>query len=288
MNENYRKVRLVLIHIFLLNIAVALIKLVFGLMAASLSMVADSFHSFFDSTSNIVGLIAIRIASKPPDRDHPYGHKKYEYLATMAIAILIFLASIEILEGAGRKILSNDYSSLDIMALTVIAMAVTIVVNYLVARYERKKGLELSSPFLEADSLHTRTDIYISTSVLGGFLLIKMGYPMLDPILAIFIGISIVKMGYEIIKKSSTVLCDMSMLDENKVGTIAKEVRGVNYCHKIRTRGSKDNIYIDLHIHVDPKLSIDKAHEISHNVESKIKKSFKGVKDVVVHIEPGT
>ncbi|MFH1125764.1 MAG: cation diffusion facilitator family transporter [Candidatus Altiarchaeota archaeon] len=286
MEESYKKVRWVLIYIFFLNIAVALIKLVFGLIANSLSMVADSFHSFFDSTSNIVGLIAVHISSKPPDKDHPYGHKKYEDFATIAIAALIFFACIEILQSAWGRLASNDYSPLNIQLITVVAMVVTLVINYLVARYEKRKGEELYSPFLEADSMHTQTDIYISLSVLGGFLVIQMGYPIMDPLIAIFIAFLIVKMGYRIIKQSSVVLCDTSMLDEAAVRKIVATVNGVENCHKIRTRGSKDNIYLDLHIWVKPDLPVGRAHEISHKVIDEIKRNFSGVKDVVVHVEP--
>lgn len=287
MDEKYGKVRLVLIQIFFLNIAVALIKLFFGLLAGSLSMIADSFHSFFDSTSNIVGLIAVRVASKPPDKDHPYGHKKYENFATIVIAVLIFLACIEILESAVGRLLSDEYSTLNIGALTVAAMVATIIINYMVARYEKRKGVELCSPFLEADSVHTQTDIYISISVLASFLAVKMGYPVLDPIVAMLIAVLIVKMGYGILKQSSVVLCDTSMLDESKVCSIVKNVEGVVDCHKIRTRGGKENIYVDLHIQVDKNLPLERAHKISHKVIDEIKKTFKGVNDVVVHIEPG-
>jgi len=284
--EKYGKVTWVLVYIFFLNIAVALIKLFFGLLAGSISMIADSFHSFFDSTSNIIGLVAIRIASKPPDQDHPYGHSKYENFATIAIASLIFLASIEIIRGAGQRLFSGDYSTLNISAITFMAMIVTVVINYLVARYEKRKGVELSSPFLEADAMHTRTDIYVSISVLFGFLMVKMGYPIFDPAVAIFIVVLIVKMGYGIIKQSSVVLCDMSTLDEAKIYAVVLAVKGVEGCHKIRTRGSESNIYIDLHIKVNPDVPIKDAHEISHKVVDEIKRSFNGIKDVIVHAEP--
>ncbi|MBM3308694.1 MAG: cation transporter [Candidatus Altiarchaeales archaeon] len=284
--EKYGKISGVLIYIFFLNIAVALIKFLFGLLAGSISMIADSFHSFFDSTSNIVGLIAIRIASKPPDKDHPYGHNKYENFATIAIAVLIFFASFEILKGAGSRLLSGDYSTLHISAITFTAMVITVVINYLVSKYERKKGVELASPFLEADSMHTRTDIYVSLSVLFGFLMVKLGYPVFDPVVAVFIVVLIVKMGYGIIKQSSVVLCDTSTLDEAKIYAVVLSVDGVEDCHKIRTRGSENNIYLDLHIKVGPNVPIKKAHEISHKVVDETKKKFSGIKDVVVHTEP--
>ena len=286
MEENYKQVRWVLAYIFFLKILVALIKLVFGSIAGSLSMIADSFHSFFDSTSNVIGLIAIKIASKPPDRDHPYGHSKYESFATIAIAILIFLACFELLQGAWSRLSSGDYSGLNIEAITVAAMIVTIVVNILVAGYERKKGVQLSSPFLEADSMHTKTDIYVSVSVLASFLLAKAGYPIFDPIVAVFIAAIIVKTGFDIIKSSSSVLCDTSMLDEAKVMAIVSSVNGVKNCHRIRTRGSEGEVYVDLHIWVDSNLPIGKAHEISHQVEKELRKNFPSVKDVVVHTEP--
>jgi cation diffusion facilitator family transporter len=284
--ENYGEIRRVLVYVLFLNLLVAALKFIFGSLAGSVSMVADSFHSFFDSTSNIIGLIAINVASKPPDRDHPYGHRKYENFATMGIAALIFFACIEILQGAWSRLSSGGYSSINIQPATVVVMAATIAINYMVSAYERRKGVELHSPFLEADAMHTKIDIYISISVLVGFIVINAGYPVFDPLGAVVIAILIVKMGYEIIKQSSTVLCDVSMLDENSVREVVQKVQGVENCHNVRTRGGEDNIHLDLHIWVDSKLPIDKAHDISHSVEHEIKKAFKGVRDVVVHIEP--
>lgn len=274
----------VLIIILILNLSVSFLKIVFGFIANSLSMIADGGHSLFDGLSNIVGLIAIKIASKPPDAEHPYGHRKYETFATIGIAVLILITGFEIIESALRRL--QDVIVPEITTLTFSIMIITLLINIFVSRYEYKKGKELKDEFLIADSYHTRSDIFISISVILGFIFIKLGYPVFDPIIAIVIAILIGKLGYEIIRESSRVLCDVSAIDPNEIKKIVMEVLGVVSCHRVRTRGSDNEIYMDLHICIDPKLSVEEGHNISHRVESLVKKRICGVKDITIHIEP--
>lgn len=282
--ERYKKVRKVLYVTLALNLSVAVLKAFFGLLSNSISMMADALHSFFDSTSNIVGLVAMKMASKPPDRDHPYGHRKYETMATVAIVALLVLACIEILENAVRRIL--DTVSPEITYVTISIMVFSTVVNYFVSRYEQRKGRELDSNLLIADSMHTRTDIYASLSVLIGFAMVKLGYPILDPLIALMIVLLIGRVGYRILRESSDVLCDKSMLDESDVRKVLKTINGVRDYHNIRTRGPAGDVYVDLHITLNPGLSIEEGHRISELVEAELKKKIHGVKDVLVHIEP--
>ncbi len=282
--ERSKAVQRVLIITLILNLTVSLLKIIFGLIANSISMVADGGHSLFDGVSNIVGLVAIRIASKPPDAEHPYGHRKYETFATIGIAILILITCFEIIESAFKRL--PEATVPEITALTFSVMVITLLTNIFVSWYESKKGKELKSEFLIADSHHTRTDIFVSISVILGFVFIKLGQPIFDPVIAIMVAILIGKLGYEIIKESSHILCDVSVMDPNEIKKIAMEVPGIVTCHKIRTRGGNTDIYMDLHICIDPKLSVEEGHNISHRVESLVKKRVYGVKDITIHIEP--
>lgn len=282
--ERLKKVRQVLIYTLFLNIAVAFIKILYGYMTDSISMLSDGFHSFFDGTSNVIGLVGIWIASHPPDEDHPYGHRKFETLATIAIVVLIFVAGIEILREAYHRLESSGAP--EVTALSFVVMALTLFVNFRVMTYETKMGHELKSDFLLADALHTKTDIYISLSVIISLIASKMGYPIVDIIAAIIITVFIARMGFSILKSATAVLTDSAIIDPAEIKNIANSVDGVMDSHGIRTRGNKDFINIDLHVLVDPELKIREAHEVAHIVEKTIKKKFPSIQDAVIHVEP--
>ena len=279
-----KQLRQVLLYTLLLNIIVALAKVIYGHSIDSISMLSDGFHSFFDGASNIVGLAGIWIASHPPDENHPYGHRKFETLATIAIAVLIFAAGVEILRETFFRIQSPN--NINVTWMSFVIMAGTLAVNFSVMSYETKKGRELKSDFLIADALHTRSDIYISLSVIISLIAAKAGYPAVDVIAALIIVFFIVKMGFTILKSATSVLTDEACIDTDEIKEVAKSVAGVMDCHGIRTRGNESFVNIDLHVQVDPELKIGKAHDVSHTVEDKIKKRFPEVVDIVIHTEP--
>lgn len=279
-----RKVRQVLLYTLFLNISVAAAKIVYGYSIDSISMVSDGFHSFFDGTSNIIGLIGIWIAAQPPDEDHPYGHRKFETLSTIAIAVLIFAAGAGILRETYLRI--NTAGAINVTVLSFVVMAVTLSVNIWVMLYEARKGRELKSDFLLADSKHTKTDIYISLSVIISLIASKLGYPLMDMIAAVVIVIFIAKMGFEILRTATAVLTDAAWINPDEIIEIARSFKGVRECHGIRTRGTEDFINIDLHILVDPEQKIKDAHALAHSVEAAIKRTFPSIIDVVIHIEP--
>ncbi len=282
---HYRTIKMVLISILALNWSVAIAKIVCGLVIRSSSMTADGFHSLSDGASNIIGLVGIHFASRPKDNDHPYGHRKYETFFALGIAFLLFIVAIGIVhESLGR--FSNPIMP-NINAISFIIMILTMVVNFFVMHYENKKGRELKSDILISDALHTRADIFISLSVIIALFAIKFGYPILDPIISMMIAIFIAYAGYGIMKTSSAILCDTAaILDVKQIVDIVLSIEGTKNCHKVRTRGRPDDIYIDLHVQVDNNTRIDAAHKISYAIEDAIKKSIPEVTDVVVHMEP--
>ncbi len=282
--ERLRKVRQVLLYTLFLNIAVAVVKILYGYLIDSISMLSDGFHSFFDGTSNIIGLVGIWIASQPPDKDHPYGHRKYETLATIAIAVLIFTAGGGILREAWYRLEGSGTPNVTILSFVV--MALTLYVNFRVMTYETKKGRELKSDFLIADALHTKTDIYISISVIISLIAAKAGYPIVDIIAAVIITMFIAWMGFSILKSATAVLTDSAIIDPAEIKSIADSVDGVQDSHGIRTRGNKNFANVDLHVLVDPEIKLREAHEIAHTVETTIKKNFPSIQDAVIHVEP--
>jgi len=283
--KHYQKIRKILIIILALNWGVALAKIIYGLRSRCFSMTADGFHSLSDGTSNFIGIFGIHFACQPVDKDHPYGHKKYETLFSLGIAAMLFLVSFNLLKAGWQRLFQPVTFESDLGSF--IVMLITMAVNIYVMRYENKKGRDLKSDILISDSLHTRADIFTSLSVIISLIVTRMGFPLIDPIVTILIALFIGYAGFEIAKQSSDVLCDTAVfLDDQKVRDIVLSTKGVRACHKIRSRGRIDDIHIDLHVQVNPNMHIDNAHKISYDIEAAIKSAIPEITDVVVHMEP--
>ena len=283
---HYKSIKRILIIILFLNWGVAIAKILYGIFSRCESMTADGFHSLSDGASNIIGLIGIHFACQPEDSDHPYGHKKYETFFSLGIAILLFILSFNLLkDGIGHLYKPVLPPQVDIISF--IVMVVTLTVNVWVMNYERRKGEILRSDILISDAMHTKADILTSLSVIIALIAIKLGFPIIDPIVTIIICLFIFHAGYVIARQSSAVLCDTAAIsDIKKIKDIVLGIRGVKNCHKIRTRGRPDDIHVDLHVQVSPDMHVDNAHKISYAIEEAIKKGIPEVTDVVVHIEP--
>jgi len=283
--QHYRRVRGVLLRVLILNWLVALAKILFGLASRCASITADGFHSLSDGASNVIGLIGINLASQPTDKDHPYGHRKYETFFSLGIAALLFIVCLNLLREGVMRIYNPVTPKIDTRSFAV--MAVTLIINIVVMRYEYRKGKALQSDILISDSMHTRADIFTSLSVIIGLVVIKLGYPIMDPIVTIIIALFIAGSGLKIVKESQAVLCDTApIIDVKRIVDIVLGINGVKTCHKIRTRGRPDDIYLDLHVQVNPNMHMDRAHKISYEIEDAIKKNIPEITDVVVHMEP--
>ena len=269
----------------ILNWAVALAKIIYGLSSHCFSMTADGFHSLSDGTSNVIGIVGIHLACQPVDKDHPYGHKKYETLFSLGIAAMLFIVSFNLLKQGFQRLQQPISFQADLGSFAV--MLITLAINIYVMRYEYKKGKILNSDILVSDSLHTRADIFTSISVIISLIVTKLGFPLIDPIVTILISLFIGYAAFTIAKQSSDVLCDTAIfMDDQKVKEIVLKIEGVRACHKIRSRGRIDDIYIDLHVQVNPSMHINNAHQISYRIEEAIKSAIPGITDVVVHMEP--
>jgi cation diffusion facilitator family transporter len=283
--KHYQQIRKILIIILILNWAVALAKIIYGLSSRCFSMAADGFHSLSDGTSNLIGIIGIHFACQPVDKDHPYGHKKYETLFSLIIAAMLFILAFNLLKAGWQRLHQPVLFQADLGSFFV--MLITLAVNIYVMRYEYRKGKLLKSDILISDSLHTRADIFTSFSVIISLIVTRLGFTLIDPIVTILIALFIGYAGFEIAKQSSDVLCDTAVfLDDQKVKDIVLKVKGVRACHKIRSRGRIDDIYIDLHVQVSPDMHMNDAHQISYQIEEAIKSMIPGISDVIVHMEP--
>ncbi len=278
------EVRRVLSYTLILNMAVAGVKMLYGYKTDSISMLSDGFHSFFDGISNVIGLVGIWVASKPPDKCHPYGHRRYETLSTIAVALLIFIGAFEIFKKAYFSF--KNPPGIEVTTVSFTIMVLTILINITVMTYETRKGQELKSDFLLADAIHTKTDVFVSISVIISLIAAKMGYPLIDSITAILIGILIARMGFGILRSAADVLTDAACIDTKAISDVVMLIEGVKGCHEIRTRGREGAVNLDLHVLVDPQVEIHRAHDLAHSVEEAIKEKFPSVVDVVVHVEP--
>ena len=284
--DYFRQVRFVLWAVMALNLAVAAAKLAIGYLTGSVSITADGYHSISDGASNIVGLIGVAWASQPVDLCHPYGHRKYETLAAVGIAALLFLVAFNVAREAVERLLHPSVP--EVTALSFAVMLATMAVNITVMRYERGEGRRLGSEILLSDAKHTSADLIVSTSVLLTLVAVRAGLPILDVITAFVVAGFIAWAGLNVLRENMEVLADRAPVSEHDIQTICRQVEGVRECHRIRSRGRPDDIYIDLHVLLERRLSLEQAHDIASQIESGLKHHIHGVRDVTVHLEPDT
>lgn len=278
-------VRRVLWIVLLLNLVVAGAKFTYGVISGSASMQADGIHSVFDSAGNVVGLIGIALAARPADVGHPYGHAKFETYASLIIGVLLLAAAVEVGVSAVQKLISQNYTA-DVTMLSFVVMIATLGINIGVTRYERKQGRLLKSEILLADASHTLSDALVSVGVIVGLVCVALGFPIADPIMALVVMIAILATAIDVFKRGLTTLSDHARIPEQEVLAVVKRVGGVSNAHKIRTRGTEDEVYVDLHVLVDPAMTVLQAHAVADEVECALQEAFDSVRDVVVHIEP--
>ncbi len=283
--DNYKKVKQVLWIILFANFAVALLKIIIGNQIKSYSMTADGFHSLSDGASNIVGLIGIFFASKPKDKNHPYGHKKFEIITSLFISGMLFVIAIKIILSAVLRIANPVVPAITIESL--IALIITLFINIFVCMYEYRIGTKLNSYVLISDSLHTRSDIFVSLGVLVTLVGVKLGFPVIiESIVPIIISAFIIYSAYGIFRPSIGILVDRVAVDEDYIKEIVFEFNEVRDVHNIRSRGSKSSIYIDIHVMVDPFISVEQSHDLTHKIEKQIQEEINENAQVIVHIEP--
>ena len=274
----------VLVHVFVLNLIVAFAKIALGAVSGAVSVLSDGFHSLTDSGSNVVALAGVRIASRPPDLDHPYGHRKFETMASVGILVFLLVVLVEVLWSAVGRLQAPAAPRIDAISFAV--MGATLLVNVGVVWYERKAGRRLSSEVLIADSHHTQSDILTSCTVILALAGVRMGYPILDPIAAVVVAVFIGYACWEIFQDTTRILADRIVIAADDLRRVVESVPEVLGCHQIRSRGPADYVFVDLHIWMDPSMRLDEAHRVSHVVKDRIMSTYPQIKDAVIHLEP--
>ncbi len=280
----YGRVAYVLWVTLAVNLLIAGLKLGYGLMTGVLSVSADGYHSLLDGCSNVIALVGITLARRPPDQDHHYGHQKYEILSSMGISFLLFIAAGQIVFEASDRIAAGTVAKPSLWGVPILLG--TLFANWMVYRYEMRVGKELASPILLSDAEHTRSDMFATVGALVSVLAIYVGIQWIDVLIAGLIGVVIIRAAYQIIGESIQVLTDSAPIDSSEIEEVLERFPSALHAHKIRSRGSRNQIFIDLSLHVEPDLSVKAAHDLSHQIEDAIRDRFPGVRDVVIHIEP--
>ncbi|TAE54743.1 MAG: cation transporter [Nostocales cyanobacterium] len=286
MTNNYRaEVKRVLIITLLLNLFVMALKAVVGYSTGSLSLLADALHSVTDSANNVLGLITNRFSSPVPDREHPYGHGKFEAVGALGIAAFLGIACFEILQGAVERILKGG-SPVKISGAELWLLLIVLGVNIFVAFYERNVGQRLGSPILIADAKHTMSDVWVTISVLGGLIGIWwLNVQWLDVVLAFPVALLVFFSGWSVLKENLPWLVDQMAIAPETIHSIAVSVPGVVNCHDIASRGVLGRqVFIEMHMIVNAP-DVETAHEITEKVEQQLQQRFSPVR-VVIHVEP--
>jgi cation diffusion facilitator family transporter len=282
-----------------LNLGAAAVKLIGGGFSGSIALVAGGVDSAFDGLANVAALAATRVAARPPDEDHPYGHRKFETLVAVVIGILLLLTCgrlaweallrlAALAPGATGPLgaLAPEAPPLRVDGWVLAAPVVAFALNLLASTYEARRGRALGSELLVADAGHTRADALVSVAIVGGLLAVRAGWTLADPLLALGVAVVVARVGWSIVRDTADVLADAAVLDPEAVAEAAAGVQGVAGTHKVRSRGTFDAVAVDLHVQVDPHLGIGRAHAIGHAVQDRLRERFPAAKDVVVHVEP--
>jgi len=284
LTDRHRSVVSVLRRVLTLNLIVAFAKIALGSVSGAVSILSDGFHSLADASSNVVALVGVSAAQRPPDENHPYGHRKYETMASIGILMFMLLVLSEVARHAIGHLRAPSTPA--VLPLGLATMVATLVVNVFVVRYESSAGRRLRSEVLGADAKHTRSDVWTTLAVLVALAGAWLGYPVLDPIAGLVVSGFIGYACWQIAREASGVLSDEIVLKEHDIRPVVESVPGVVGCEKIRTRGTADNVFVDLHLWVDGRRPLGEAHALSHVVKDKLMARFPEVVDVVIHIEP--
>ncbi|WP_040669279.1 cation diffusion facilitator family transporter, partial [Nitrolancea hollandica] len=220
--QRTRAIQRVLVAVLLLNLAVALAKLFYGLMSNSLSMTADGLNSLMDGASNVIGLFAIAVAARPPDPNHPYGHRRFETLTSLGIAMFMLLALEQILRDTWTHWQTGAQP--EVTTISFIIMIGTLIVNIVVTTWERRAGKRLRSSILTADARHTGSDALVSISVIAGLIVTRFGYPQADLVIALVVAAVIAWGAWTIIRDAALTLSDVAAAPASEIERAARSV----------------------------------------------------------------
>jgi cation diffusion facilitator family transporter len=282
----YRAIRFVLLVVLALDVVMAVAKGLYGHLSGSLGMSSDGLHSALHASGGLIGLIGVSLAARPPDPAHPYGYERYEPLASMGIAAFMLVAFWKILESAWARLHTRDVPRVDAGSFAVMCGA--LLLTLVLASWERTKARELGSTVLRADAARLWADVLVSASVLAGLIAARLGFPLVDTLVSVLVAAAIGWSAWSIVRGASRILTDAAVGDVERISAAARSVGGVIGCHQVRARGVGGMVRVDLHVTVDPELTVARSHEIAAEVERRVRERIEGVAEVLVHIGAAT
>lgn len=283
--ETREQVKRVLVVALAVNISMTMLKLLLGIFSGSLAVLADAMHSAADGFSSLLGLVTNGLSDPEPDRDHPYGHHKYQALGALAIAAFILFTAFEILQAALQR-LRNGLEPLRLDTRELLVLLLVLGITILLAGYERAEGRRLGSPLLKADAAHTSSDIWTTAVVLVGLAAaVWLNLSWLDVALAIPMCFLLVRVCWSVLRTNLPHLVDQIAIAPEAIHQVAMEVPGVLNCHDIASRGVLgQQVFIDMHMVVDAN-DLPTAHRITELVEEHLEARFGRVR-CTIHLEP--
>jgi cation diffusion facilitator family transporter len=274
------------------NTLLIAMKLAVGIVSGSVSIVSEAIHSLMDLGAAVMAAFAIRVAGKPADKEHPYGHGKVENVSGVLEAALIFLAAGLIILEASKKLLSHE--GVDHVGLGIAVMLASGIVNFFVSRRLYKVAREEESVALEADALHLKTDVYSALGVGAGLAVLELARvvfkapwaDMLDPIIAIAVAVLILREAWEMLRKAFEPLVDASLSAEELALIQERIAEHPGFAaHNVRSRKAGKTKYVDFHLEAPPEMSVAEVHRLCDELEAEIEGRLRNT-DLTIHVEP--
>ena len=265
------------------NLLVLIGKTFVGLSTGSMSILADAIHSLTDLTNNVVAWFVMHFSSLPADREHPYGHRKFETLAVFILASILVVLAFELALNA----ITREETEVASSGIELVIMLSVLVINILVTNWQHRWANRLDSDILRADATHTFADVLITSVVIVGWQLSAMGYVWVDRLCALGVSFLVFYLAYNLFRRAVPVLLDEYAIDPEELSNTINNVHGVRSTSRIRSRWIGKTRAIDLVISVDPTLSIEESHRIADEIESLIEERF-DTSDISIHVEPET
>lgn len=271
------------------NILLTIFKLLAGIFAHSAAMISDAVHSASDIISSVIVIIGVRISAKASDREHPYGHERFECVAAIVLSVILLISGLLIGANAAEQLLQKKAQSITIPGVSaLVAAIISIVTKEAMYWYTRHYAKSLHSDALMADAWHHRSDALSSVGALVGIAGARMGLPILDTVASLVICLFIVKAAYDIFMDAINKMTDRSCSSETEqaLRDCVMEQDGVLSIDLLRTRLFGNKIYVDVEILADGHLTLLQGHEIAEQVHNAIEARFPEVKHIMVHVNP--
>jgi cation diffusion facilitator family transporter len=266
------------------NSCLIVMKILAGVISGSVSIISEAIHSGMDLLAAIIAYFSVKLSDNPPDREHPYGHGKFENVSGVIEAVLIFIAAGWIIYEAIHKMVAPG--PVDNIGIGAAVMAISAIINFFVSRRLYQVAKKTDSIALEADALHLKTDVYTSVGVAIGLALIWItGWKLLDPVVAIVVALMIIRESHRLLRNAFSPLLDSSLSEEEtRIISEVIQKRGFSF-HHLRTRKSGHYRFADLHLELPETMVLTEVHKICDEIEVEIEEKIHDI-DIEIHVEP--